>query len=103
MAKDFLDALEIPKEQKKNILNNISNNSDSVESKIVQDADGLAFYLDRRLYLLWIAWAIKHNMPESDKQKKIKKYFHFNFPISQNIGKVGWERMKKDWEEYLRK
>lgn len=103
MAKDFLESLKITEEQRKNILNNISGDNDSIESRVVQDADGLAFYLDRRLYMLWIEWMMKNGIPDSDRKKKIEKYYHFNFPISQEIGKTGWEQMKKDWEEYLKK
>lgn len=101
VAKDFLDNLKITKEQREKIFDVIKGGSDLVEGKIVRDADGLAFYLDRNLYMLWIEWATKNNISENDKIRKIEKYSYFNFPVSQKIGKSSWEQMKKDWQPYL--
>ena len=66
---------------------------------MVDDADALAFYQDKTLHMLWIAWASERQM-EADIEKKLNKYERLNFDISRRLGKPWLEQTKKDWEAY---
>lgn len=104
VAKDFLDSLEITTEQRKKIDAIITGDDSLIESKIVADADKLAFYLDHRLYMLWIEWAEKSGVASiEDRIRKLEQYKKLNFSISVKIGAGSWDKMRRDWEEYLKK
>ena len=99
MAEGFLNQLGLPDNTLRAIRENISYQSNSTEMKVVDDADALAFYQDKTLHMLWIAWASERQM-EADIEKKLNKYERLNFDISRRLGNPWLEQTKKDWEAY---
>ena len=102
MSEKFLNGLNLKGSELKNICDIISYKSDSTEMKIVKDADALAMYSDKKLYMLWIEWAIKNGYEDAIK-RKLDKYNNLNFDISRRLGKPELSKMKKDWDEYQQK
>ena len=102
VSKKFLKSLGLNDSDFKKICDIISYNSESVEMKVVKDADALALYFDKKLYMLWIEWALESGY-ESSIKRKLEKYDNLNFEISRRLGKPKLEEMKKDWDEYQKK
>jgi len=96
VSETFLNSLDLPKEQLEKIKAIISHASDSVEMKIIEDADALALYADKRLYMLYIRWAKDNNLGDAAR-RKIDKFSKLNFAASKEIGEAWFEQMKKDW------
>lgn len=96
----FLDNLGLTMKQSKKLKEILSYKSDSVELKIIEDADTLALYADKRLYMLYIEWASKKGLKKSI-QRKIKKFYKLHFIDSKKLGKEWFEQIKKDWKKYM--
>ena len=96
VSEEFLDSLDLPEQQLQKVKELVAYKSDSVEMKIVKDADALALYADKRLYTLYIQWA-KENNHNDAIQRKLDKFSKLNFEKSKDIGKDWYEQMKKDW------
>ncbi|MCX6785136.1 MAG: HD domain-containing protein [Candidatus Komeilibacteria bacterium] len=99
VSEDFLKSLNLDHDDFQKISDIITHNSDSVEMKIVEDADALALYFDKTLYMLYIEWALKNEL-RSAIQRKLDKFNSLNFEISRELGKDKIEQMKQDWGEY---
>jgi len=69
--------------------------------KVIKDADALALYADKRLYMLFIQWAVENNL-DASIQRKIDKFQKLRYAESRNIGNEWFENMKRDWDAYLR-
>ncbi len=93
----FLDGLDMGEETRIRIKRIISFEDDSVETRIVRDADALAFYADKRLHNLFFEWAAKNGY-EPDIERKLGKFPKLNFDISKTIGKAWFEQTKRDWK-----
>ncbi|MBI2123929.1 MAG: HD domain-containing protein [Candidatus Wildermuthbacteria bacterium] len=96
VSEEFLDSLSLPKEQLQRAKEVVSHKSDSVEMKIVEDADALALYGDKRLYTLYIQWARKNSLADAI-QRKLDKFSKLNFERSRDLGEEWYDNMKKDW------
>ena len=101
ISRFFIDSLNLSASKKRSLKELISYASDSVEMKVIKDADALALYADKRLYMLYIEWAIKNGLSTSI-QRKIDKFDKLRFPISKKIGEKWFEIMKRDWNLYMR-
>lgn len=99
VAADFIQKLDLPAEQFRKLVAIVSYQSNLPEMKMITDADALAFYQDKRLYMLFIDWASKNNLM-APIRGKIEKFSKFNFPISKTIGRAHYNQMKKDWSAY---
>jgi len=99
VSEKFLKSLNLKENEINTIRDIISYKSDLTEMKIIKDADTLAFYFDKRLYMLFIKWAFENGF-ESETSRKLGKYDFLNFDISKKLGKNKREEMKEDWEEY---
>ncbi|MFA7245383.1 MAG: HD domain-containing protein [Candidatus Magasanikbacteria bacterium] len=102
VTKDFLDNLGLTSTELKQVRDLISYNSDSTEMKIIKDADALAMCFDKKLYMLWIEWAIKNGFT-SDIQRKLNKYNNLYFDISRRLAEPNLIKMKNDWDKYQQK
>lgn len=96
VSEKFLDALGLTEEQLRKIKNLIVHKDSGKEAQIIEDADALAFYADRRLYMLFIDWAREMNL-EKSIQKKLDKFARLHFDVSRQLGAGWYEQMKKDW------
>jgi putative nucleotidyltransferase with HDIG domain len=99
---DLIESLRYEKPRLNKLKKLISYTSDSVEMKVIKDADTLALYFDKNLYMLFVDWASKRNLNWAI-ERKIKKFKKLNFPISKKMGAGPLIKMKKDWERYLSK
>ncbi len=101
VSREFLTGLKLPADRFARLEDIVSHKGESVELKIIHDADALAMYADKRLYMLFIEWASKNDLNGAIKRKQ-DKFSHLNFPISAEIGRNWYEQMRKDWEAYLK-
>lgn len=60
VSEEFLKSLNLNNNDFKKVCDIIRYESDSTEMKIVKDADALALYFDKKLYMLWIAWVFEN-------------------------------------------
>jgi len=95
VSEKFLKSLNLKENEINTIRDIISYKSDLTEMKIIKDADTLAFYFDKRLYMLFIKWAFENGF-ESETSRKLGKYDFLNFDISKKLGKNKREEMKED-------
>lgn len=102
MSESFLKSLKLSDEEYEKVCKLITYQSDSIEMKIIKDADALAMYYDKKLYMLWIERACENNL-NSDIARKLGKFDKLNFNISKELWKPKLEQMRKDWDEYLKK
>ena len=101
VSKEFLDNLGLTSTELKHVRDIISYNSDSAEMKIIMDADALAMCFDKKLYMLWIEWAVANKLT-TDIQRKLNKYKSLNYEISRRIVEPKLAEMIYDWEAYQR-
>ncbi|MEA3344025.1 MAG: HD domain-containing protein [archaeon] len=99
VSEGFLNSLKLSPEELEKIKRIISYEGNSSELKIIKDADALALYADKVLYMSYIKWAHENGLDSSIK-RKLDKFSKLNFEVSKAIGKAWFEDMKKDWEEY---
>lgn len=97
VCEKFLDELDMSEGERIKIKRIISFEEDSVETKIIKDADALAFYADKRLHTLFLDWATK-NGHDADIERKLGKFSKLNFDISKITGKVWFEQTKRGWK-----
>jgi putative nucleotidyltransferase with HDIG domain len=102
VSEEFLKSLDLDESYLEQIRNVIRYKSDSIEMKVIKDADALALYFDKKLYMLWIEWALENDL-KSEISRKLGKYESLNFEVSRRLGKSKLETMKKDWNEYKEK
>jgi|GEM_PF-1011616 len=102
VSKKFIKSLDLPVDTAKEFEDIVSYNSHSVEAKIIKDADALALYADKRLYMLFLVWAIENKL-FSSIQRKIDKWGKLNFDVSKKIGKKWYRQMCSDWKGYVKK
>lgn len=96
VSKEFLESLDITKDQLDKIKETILGETDSIERNIIKDADALAFYKDKKLHTLFLKWANEINRKDYI-EKKLNKFSKLNFDTSKKIGKKWFDEMKKDW------
>ena len=99
VAEGFIDSLGLSSERLEKLKQIMSSKGDSTELKIIKDADALALFADKTLYMLYIKWAHEKGLDSSIK-RKLDKFSKSNFEVSKEIGKKWFEQMKKDWGEY---
>jgi len=99
VAGEFLRGLELPEEQLRKLESIVGYQSTSEEMKVIKDADALALYADKRLYMLFIQWAAAEGF-EASIQRKIDKFSTLRFEVSRTIGSDWFEQMKRDWSDY---
>jgi putative nucleotidyltransferase with HDIG domain len=100
VTEKFISALPLDEEEKNKLKSIVSYNDDFVEMKIVKDADALAFFADKRLYMLFLAWAVEKKLTATI-QRKLDKFEKLRFPVSVEMGKEPFAIMKKDWAAYF--
>ncbi|MBI4175674.1 MAG: HD domain-containing protein [Candidatus Aenigmarchaeota archaeon] len=97
VSADFLEGLRLERGQLRKVKGIISYKSRSAEMKIVKDADALALYADKRLYTLYIRWAMDNGLAD-DIKRKLGKFSRLHFEESKRLGRKWFERMKRDWD-----
>ncbi len=100
VAEPFLRSQPLTVEQLEKLEAILGHKSESVEMKVVEDADALALYADQRLYTVFIDWARSEGL-EWAIQRKLDKYDRLNFAKSKEIGRPWLEQMKQDWQETI--
>lgn len=100
VAATFISQLGLSQADQQALEQLISYQSTETEMKVIKDADALALYADRRLYMLFLEWAAEQGHVDSI-QRKIDKFKRLNFNVSREIGQGWYETMIKDWKPVL--
>jgi len=96
VSKEFLEKLDLKLEQLKKIQEIWEKDKTNTEKQIIEDADTLIFYIDKKLSQIYKKWAIERKYREG-MQKKIDKFNSLHFEYSKKIGKPLLEEFKKHW------
>lgn len=99
VSEQLLDSLGLSDERLKKLKKIVSYQSNSPESRIIKDADALALYADKRLYMAYIKWAHENKL-ESAIERKLNKFLKLNFEVSKSIGQEWFRQMSEDWEKH---
>jgi len=99
VSEDFLESLGLPSEKLGKLKRLVSFEDDSVEMRVIKDADAMAFPADKRLYMLFIKWVDKERI-EPSVQGKLDKFQKLNFAVSRDMSRDWFERMERDWRDY---
>ena len=102
VSENFLENLDLPKEKLEKIKQLVAYTSGSTEMNAIKDADTIAFYKDKKLYMLFIKWAHENKLDWAIK-RKLEKFNNLYFDVSREIAEPLRSQMKRDWEEYLKK
>ena len=97
VSESFLGTLPVTDDQREKIKSILEHKSDSVEMRIIEDADGLALYADKRLYMLFIKWARENSLDDAI-QRKLSKIDRLHFQKSKEMGEEWLKQMRIDWE-----
>ena len=101
VSEALIESFDISADALSKLKDLISFRAESTESRIVRDADALALCLDKRLYMLFIEWAVNETLYWTI-HRKINKYSKLNFEVSKIIGKQPLAQMRQDWNDYLK-
>lgn len=100
VSENFLESLNLSQDKLKKLKRLVSYSDDSTEMKVIKDADAIALYKDKKLYMLYIKWATKNKLDLAIRRKLIK-FNNLNFNFSKKIAKPFFDQMKGDWEIYI--
>ncbi|MBI4170165.1 MAG: HD domain-containing protein [Candidatus Aenigmarchaeota archaeon] len=101
VSEKFIKGLKLSEHEEKKLNDIISYKSNSIEMKIVKDADALALYADKKLHMLWIEWIVQNKL-DSEIKRKLDKFSNLNFEVSKKLGKKWFEQTKQDWDKYIK-
>ncbi len=96
MSKDFLATLHLTTQQHERLKNILSGPDDSVEKKIIEDADAIAFFVDKKLQTVFKNWADKNQMV-NEMQRKLNKFTALHFDVSKQIAQPYYQTTKERW------
>lgn len=99
VSESLIESLSLSSVRQEKLKRLVSFTDESTEMDVIKDADALALPADKRLYMLYIAWAHQKRL-ESSIERKLRKFDKLHFPVSQEIGSLLFPIMKKDWAEY---
>ncbi|MDD5110238.1 MAG: HD domain-containing protein [Patescibacteria group bacterium] len=100
MSEKFLQTLELPPEQLEKIKEAVAHTGESVELKIIEDADTLAFFADKILYTAFANWAKDRGL-FGELERKLKKFDRLNFAYSKELGKPWFVQIQQDWRPLI--
>ncbi len=96
VSKNFLATIYLT-EQQHNILKKIlSGPDDSIEKKIIEDADVIAFFADLKLQTAFKAWIDKNQMA-GEMERKLNKFNSLHFEVSKKLAQTYYQKMKNRW------
>ncbi len=101
ISKSTLERLPLTESQLQKAEELVTFTSSSPEQGIIKDADAIALYLDKRLNMLFIEWAVANHL-NSEIQRKIDKFSKIHNEAAKQLGHEAFEQMKKDWDAYIK-
>lgn len=93
----FLKSLDLDDDQYEALKNILKEESDSLENKIIKDADAIAFFADGKLQQALKDWADNKGLP-NELQRKLDKFERLNFEESKKIAEPLVAKMKERWK-----
>lgn len=96
VAKDFLSELNLSEQQTRKLEAFLRGKTESLEGRIIKDADIIAFFLDEKLQKAFKSWADKQALL-NEMQRKADKFNRLEFGISKEIARPLYEEVKKRW------
>jgi len=96
VAKNLLTQLESSQEQQEKLTAFLAGDTDSIEGRIIKDADTVAFFADKKLQAALKNWADEQGLSD-ELQRKVDKFKSLIFESSRAIAGPLYEQMKKRW------
>ncbi len=100
VCEDFVNSLNLKDYQSELLKNFFTGNVNSIEAEIIEDADIISFYADKKLYEAYRVWALNRNA-KKDMQRKLDKIKKLKFDKSKEIVQDFYKNIVNDWEKYL--
>ena len=94
VCKDFLDSIRLTKEQKEKIKVFFFDKGRNIEKAVIEDADIVAFYKDKKLQDVFRKWAIEKEL-ESELKKKLDFFTELKFDVSKKLAEPFYKNTKK--------
>jgi len=86
VSKRFLESLELTNEQQTKLKEILSDSRDNIEKQIIEDADSIAFFADKRLQTVFKKWVDKEGL-DLELKRKLDKINKLRFDVSKKIVK----------------
>ena len=100
VAEQFIDNLGLPDIECEKVKEAVRyHDVDTLETRIVKDADTLSFYADERYHKVFYDWVVKENR-EKERQRKYSKFEKLRFPQSREIGQPLYESWSQTWAKW---
>ncbi len=96
VSKEFLEGLGLTLEQKRKLEEILSDGKMSVEKEIIEDADTIAFFADKKLQGAFKMWVQKKEL-KNELKRKVDKFNKLQFPVSTEIARNFYTALKKEW------
>ena len=84
VSRDFLKNLEMEDSQENKLNSLLKGKSDFLEAQIIEDADIVAFFADKKLMKAFKEWALSKDMPE-ECERKLNKIEQLKFEPSKQL------------------
>lgn len=97
VCEKYLNSLNLTAAQLHELKVFFEKKTNSIESRIVKDADVIAFYADPRLHNSFKRWTNDKNL-EEELERKLAKFDSLHFSVSKQLGEKHWEKLKTKWQ-----
>jgi putative nucleotidyltransferase with HDIG domain len=97
VAGNFLSRLRLSQERTDKLEEFLLGNLDTIEGRIIKDADIIAFYSDEKLQRALKVWG-DHEGLSDELQRKADKMEKLQFDVSRQIAKPLYEKMRTQWQ-----
>ena len=97
VSKQFLETLKLTKDQKTKLRHILTSRGESVEKRIIKDADVIAFFADRNLQSAFRKWAQRKGL-RNESRRKLGKINELRFNVSKEISKPFYMQLKRRWK-----
>lgn len=96
VCEKYLKSLKLTSEQMEELKKFFEKKTDSVESRIVKDADVIAFFADPRLHTKFKLWAEDRGKTD-ELSRKLAKFDSLHFSASKQLAQVHYDKLKQKW------
>ncbi len=96
VSNDFVDALALSAEQKKQVKNLFMIDFPSLEKQVVKDADYMDFFTNERLHDAFKKWADDEKL-EGQVERKLQR-FEKMMPRAKELTRPYYDRLKLKWD-----
>jgi len=95
-SKGFISGLGLTNGQRSTLDEVLTGRGLSIEGRVVQDADTVAFYLDEKMQETYHDWVLQRREKKKLKEK-LGEYDNLHFNVSKELAKSHYEKLRRKW------